>query len=41
MQRKYNVLILFGGGGSEHDVSAISKNFYKSSLEEKIGRAHV
>jgi D-alanine-D-alanine ligase len=27
-----NVLILFGGGGNEHEVSVVSKEYYKSSL---------
>lgn len=34
MNNKVNVLLLFGGGGNEHDVSIVSKNFYKSSLEK-------
>jgi D-alanine-D-alanine ligase len=34
MKLKSNILLLYGGGGNEHDVSIVSKDFYKSSLEK-------
>lgn len=33
IKEKKNVMILFGGGGTEHDVSKISSNFIYSKLE--------
>lgn len=34
MTKNYNILILFGGGGNEHDISILSKNNYKTSLQK-------
>lgn len=34
MNKKIHVLIIFGGGGNEHDISILSKGFYKKSLSE-------
>jgi len=35
MSHGNNILLIFGGGGNEHDVSVISKNFYKANLKQK------
>lgn len=32
MKKNINILLIFGGGGNEHDISILSKNFYKTSL---------
>lgn len=32
MKNKVNVVIFYGGGGNEHEVSVISKDYYKKSL---------
>lgn len=34
MNKKYNILLIFGGGGNEHEISILSKEFYKTSLQK-------